>query len=84
MSELRTRQSRSTFRAGARRSRRLQGLPPPMAGRARHAVSLPHNTDEASSSEPCVLHGLDDVASTPLCEPISSLHDDGLPFDRGK
>ncbi len=45
---------------------------------------LPHNTDETSSSAACVPHGLDDVASTPLSEPTSSLHDDGLPFDRGK
>ncbi len=71
--------------AGARRSRRLQGLPrAPTAGRARHVVSKPHITNEVFSSQPCVLRGLDDVASTPLCEPISSLHDDGLLFDRGK
>ena len=70
--------------AGARRSLRLQGLPPATTGRVRLAGSLPHNTDETSSSEACVLHGLDDVASTPLSEPTSSLHDDGLPFDRGK
>ncbi len=35
--------------AGARRSRRLQGLAPDTAGRVSHAESLPHNTDEASS-----------------------------------
>ena len=31
-----------------------------------------------------VLRGLVDVANTPLYEPTTSLHDDGLPFDRGK
>ena len=40
--------------------------------------------DEASSSAPCILRGLVDVANTPLCEPTTSLHDDGLPFDHGK
>ena len=70
--------------AGARRSRRLQGLPPAMAGRVRRADSVPQNTDQASSSAPCVLRGLVDVADTPLCEPTTSLRDDGLPFDRGK
>ncbi len=50
----------------------------------RLAGSSPHNTDETSSSAACVLHGLDDVETTPLSEPTSSLHDDGLPFDRGK
>ncbi len=70
---------------GAPRSLRLQGLPPAVTGRVRLAGSLPrHSTDETSSSAACVLHGLDDVASTPLSEPTSSLHDDGLPFDRGK
>ena len=69
---------------GARRSRRLQRLPPTMAGRVRSADSVPQNTDEASSSAPCILRGLVNVANTPLCEPTTSLHDDGLPFDRGK
>ena len=45
---------------------------------------MPQNTDEASSSAPCILRGLVDVANTPLCEPTTSLHDDILPFDRGK
>ncbi len=53
-------------------------------GYALLAGSLPHNKDETSSLAACVLHGLDDVASTPLSEPTSSLHDDGFPFDRGK
>ncbi len=66
--------------AGARRSLRLQGLPPTTIGRERHAGSLSHVTDETSSAV-CVLHNLDEVASTPLCEPRSSLHDDCLPFD---
>ena len=69
---------------GARRSRRLQGVPPTMAGRVRSAKSAPQNTHEASSSAPCILRGLVDVANTPLCEPTMSLHDGGLPFDRGK
>ena len=49
---------------GAKRSRRLQGLPPAMAGRVRQADSVPQNTDEASSSAPCILRGLVDAAST--------------------
>ena len=67
---------------GARRSLRLQGLHAPrydMAGRVRRADSVPQNTDKASSA-PCILSGLVDVANTPLCQPTSSLHDDGLPF----
>ena len=84
--------------AESRRSRRLQGLSPATAGRICKADSVPQNTDETSSSAlaPCILLGLVDAASTPLAggievllyplplvEPISSLHDDGLPFDRG-
>lgn len=42
-----------------------------------HAELLPHNTNEASSSGPqrlaSYIHDLDDMASTLLCEPTSSL-----------
>ncbi len=61
-----------------------KGCPPLWGGRARHVESMPQTTAEASSSASCALHGLDDVVSTPISEPTSSLHDDGLPFDRGK
>ena len=66
---------------GARRSRRLQRLPRNGRATSQRGFSA---SDEASSSAPCILRGLVDVASTPLYEPTTSLHDDGLPFDRGR
>ena len=51
--------------AGARHSRRLQSLPPAMAGRVRRADSVPQNTDEVFSP-PCILRGLVDGVNTPL------------------
>ena len=55
-----------------------------MAGQVSPADSVSQNTNEASSSAPCILRGLVDVPNTLVCEPTTSLHDDGLPFDRGK
>ncbi len=74
--------------AGARRSLRLLSPPLLRVGTGTPCRIASSRTtqiaDETSSSAACVLHGLDDVASTPLSEPTSYLHDDGLPFDRGK
>ena len=81
--------------AGARRSLCLRGLPPPTwapplwRGRAsspRGITASAHNREASSlrASAPCILHSLVGVANTLLREPTSSLHDDGLPSDRGK
>ncbi len=56
----------------------------PLLERGGYALPDRFLTTQISSSAACVLHGLDDVASTPLSEFTSSLHDDGLSFDRGK
>lgn len=67
---------RSVLPAPARAALRFGGR----AGRVYYAIiTLPHST-EASSSAPCALHGLTDVAGTPHCESTSCLHDDAMVF----